>query len=123
MSPSQDVIELRLPWLLLNFKDPSTQQITGDVWEGGLDTSEKIDTIGIGAVTFASPSEKRTGPSGPALPADATIAQSLPVRCNGVLPEARFARFEWDTWQEPEYHERLKRSYYTLQSVFKEHQR
>ena len=123
VSPSQDVIELRLPWLLLNFKDPSTRQITGDVWEGGLDTSEKIDTIGIGAVTFASPSEKRTGPSGLALPADATIAQSLPVRCNGVLPEARFARFEWDTWQEPEYHERLKRSYYTLQSVFKEHQR
>ncbi len=40
-----NMIEMRIPWMLLNFKDPSTREIMGDIWEGGLTSSELIDSI------------------------------------------------------------------------------
>lgn len=45
---SGDVMEIRIPWLELNFRDPSSKEIEGDFWEIGDFSGKKIDGIFIG---------------------------------------------------------------------------
>ena len=45
-------IEVRLPWALFNIKDPSKKEIMGDMWKDGLESSEQIDNIRVGVVTY-----------------------------------------------------------------------
>ncbi len=42
------VMEIRIPWLLLNFRDPSTKEIEDDFWVKGDFEGRKIDGIWIG---------------------------------------------------------------------------
>ena len=43
-----DVFEIRIPWLLLNFRDPSKKEIEGDFWKDGGFSGTFADKIGIG---------------------------------------------------------------------------
>ena len=92
------ILEVRIPWLMLNFKDPSQKEIIGDFWsEEGITSSETIDSISAAIVVSDS-------------------QQQLTQR----VPAANWMTYTWEDWDEPIYFERLKKSYYILQNAFKE---
>jgi hypothetical protein len=94
------VLELRLPWLMLNVKDPSQKQVMGDVWSSdGINSTVTIDSIS--AAILVSDTKKE-------------LIQRLPST-NGD-----WIRYSWDNWDKPVYHERLKKSYDILKNSFKE---
>ncbi|CEO32774.1 hypothetical protein NE452_02220 [Paeniclostridium sordellii] len=82
-----DYVEVRIPWAILNFMDPSTKQIADDFYENFKTKPMKINDINVG-VTIKE-NEKVI-----------TRIKSTPYKLNG--------------WQVPKYHERLKKSYYIL---------
>ncbi|MCR4431164.1 MAG: hypothetical protein NUV45_09130 [Tepidanaerobacteraceae bacterium] len=85
-----DVVEIRIPWQLLNIMDPSTRMAMDDLHKEGIKPL-KIDGI---YVSFLSISD--------------AIKQA---------PE--YAFFTWKEWEAPGYHERLKKSYYIVKNGFK----
>ncbi|WP_394237035.1 hypothetical protein [Niallia oryzisoli] len=92
------VLELRLPWLLLNVKDPSQKEIMGNIWsEAGLNSSETIDSISAAVIV----TDKQQG-----------IQQRVPNT------ESTWLQYTWDNWNEPVYHERLKKGYDVMKKVF-----
>ncbi|MCM3161098.1 hypothetical protein [Metabacillus litoralis] len=92
-------LELRLPWLMINVKDPSQKEIMGDVWsEKGIASSEIIQSLFAKVVV--------------------TNKDQEPVQMVPSL-EGDWIQYSWDNWDEPTYHERLKKSYNYLQETFK----
>ncbi|SER44094.1 hypothetical protein SAMN04487944_104131 [Gracilibacillus ureilyticus] len=96
------VIEIRIPWLLLNFRDPSQREVTGDLYQDGLNSSVKVDQIHIGAIEQNE---------------EGKIVDSLPSLKNNRLDPLN--AYTWETWNEPQYEERLKQSYYIIKEAFK----
>lgn len=47
----ENCIEIRIPWLLLNFRDPSTKEIEDDFWKNGDFSGIYVDEIGLGVGT------------------------------------------------------------------------
>lgn len=88
---NDNYIELRIPWGLLNFKDPSTKSIIDNFYETFSFDSKKIDYINVGAT------RKNTNEEGSRLASK---------------------KFKLDSWVKPKYHERLKESYYMLKEEF-----
>lgn len=86
---SGDYIEVKLPWQLLNFSDPSKMEILDDYYAGNYGIKFiNINKMNIGIVTDSS------------------------NRC-------RLSSFELKGWgNKVTYHERLKSSYYILQSIW-----
>lgn len=82
------VIELRIPWLLFNVRDPGTKNIIADWNKTGLVTGQTIESF-----SFAVCSDQSAG--------------SVP-----------FGTYTWESWDLPTYHERLKKSYPIVQSMF-----
>lgn len=94
------IVELRLPWLMLNVKDPSQKQIIGNIWsKAGINSSETIESISTAIVVTNHHKE---------------IVQRVPEN-NG-----EWMHYTWETWGEPLYHERLKKSYYLLKETYQE---
>ncbi|OZS77606.1 hypothetical protein CF394_10375 [Tetzosporium hominis] len=93
----EEGVEIRIPWLLLQFRDPSRLEVIGDVFQDGVEASEVIESIGIGAIVETEDGEVVV------LPGE---SQELP-------------RYTWETWNIPTFQERLKPSYYILQDAFK----
>lgn len=87
-----NVIELKIPWTLLNFMDPSTKKVHNDYFEK-LDIEPlDINNINIG----------------------------LTIEDNYEKVRLKSKSYFWDEWAKPKYHERLKKSYYLLMDAFKE---
>jgi len=99
-----NVVELRIPWLLIQSKDPSQREFMGDLYKDGEKASVKVDNIYIGAL-FVDKEGK--------------VIQSLPEARNHVLPP--LTAYSWEKWETPKYQERLKQSYFILQKLFKEY--
>lgn len=99
-----NVVELRIPWLLIQSKDPSQREFMGDLYKDGEKASVKVDNIYIGAL-FVDKEGK--------------VIQSLPEAKNHVLPP--LTAYSWEKWETPKYQERLKQSYFILQKLFKEY--
>jgi len=99
-----NVVELRIPWLLIQSKDPSQREFMGDLYKDGEKASVKVDNIYIGAL-FVDKEGK--------------VIQSLPEAKNHVLPP--LTAYSWEKWETPKYQERLKQSYFILQKMFKEY--
>ncbi|HOV70011.1 MAG TPA: family 2 glycosyl transferase, partial [Clostridia bacterium] len=87
-----NVIELRIPWQLLNVMDPSTLRIMDDLY-----TMQSIVPTKTSGFHFGL-AKKRA--------ADEPVT----IKMNGV--------YIWDSWILPEYRERLKPSYKVLQEAF-----
>ncbi|WP_162989742.1 hypothetical protein [Natronorubrum halophilum] len=120
VTPEENTIEIRLPWLLLNFGDPSQREVLGDLWDSefsiGEFVGEIVEGISISAVTFEPDDENEATD----LESEPNITDSL-SRVRGE--ELRFdsdSQFTWKTWDEPAYDERLKQSYDILQDVYGE---
>ena len=86
---SEDYIEVKLPWQLLNFSDPSKMEILDDYYAGNYGIKFiNINKMNIGIMTESS------------------------NRCH-------LSSFELKGWgNKVTYHERLKNSYYLLQSYW-----
>jgi hypothetical protein len=82
------VIELRIPWLLFSVRDPGTKNIIADWNVTGAVTGRNVESF-----SFAVYSDKSMG----------------------TIP---FGTYEWDRWDLPTYHERLKKSYPIVQACF-----
>lgn len=89
---SSGVLEIRIPWQLINFMDPSQGQIIGSFGEG---QDTQLNPLHIDAVHVGG-----------------ALLGSIQVE---PLSLGSHALRSWDL---PNYHERLKRSYYTLRGVF-----
>jgi hypothetical protein len=94
MSMNQKVLEIRIPWQLLNVKDPSMREALGDLWKGGLESSTKIDNIMLKVLSV----------------------QNKELQDSEWLN--RHITFTWQNWEQPHYEERLKQSYYIMQEAF-----
>lgn len=112
VSPSNDAVELRIPWLLLNVADPSQRKRLGDLWVDGLDTYEPFDKIEIAAASY-TPTDTEGNAASIAGPTD--LLHAVP----GIEGEQlRTMAYTPPTWQAPEYTERLKRSAAHVRDVF-----
>ncbi|MCA1065117.1 hypothetical protein QTG56_08635 [Rossellomorea sp. AcN35-11] len=102
-STSENRYEIRIPWQLLNMKDPSLKEAMGDIWsEKGLASSTTVESIRIGLyekdgeTSFSYPKQKK----------------------DGSIDADQFYRYSLNGWDEPVTHERLKQSYYELKEAF-----
>lgn len=84
-------VEIRIPWLLLQAKDPSQKEFMGDFRAAGLSASVFIENISLQVVL---------------------MDESGQLDCSPIVS------YSWDTWEMPQYEERLKQSYYLVQSLY-----
>lgn len=92
------ILELRIPWALLNVSDPSSHQVLQN--DPASDGIESVTTSGFALSAFVVDGNN---------PGDRLVA-TLPAMRNGRLQFTR--RWRWPGWEMPQYRERLKRSYY-----------
>lgn len=86
---NENVIEIRIPWQLLNVMDPSSKSVMDDFYKvGGIQPLE-IQGINIGTYIYGVDNSSKID----------------------------LKRYEWAKWEVPTYHERLKSSYYILQDA------
>jgi len=89
---SDGIIEIKIPWQLLNISDPSTHMKLSDFYADEGINSEVIESMYIGVV----------------------------IEENGeVSYSMNMVETMWDSWSEPSYHMRLKPSYYIVKEAFK----
>ncbi|CAM3783170.1 hypothetical protein [Mesobacillus thioparans] len=100
ISNDNKTVEIRIPWQLLNVKDPSTKEILDDLYKTGLTGSKNIDRIGLAATWISSGEDVNY------MPADQSSID-------------RMFFYDWKGWEEPQYHERLKESYNIMKETFK----
>ncbi len=103
---TNDVVELRIPWILLNVADPSGKRRIATDPDAGLDTVS-FDEVSIGAATY-EPDTK-----GAAIKTDGET--NLAHGTEGETTAVKTFEYGWEPWDVPEYKPRLKRSYDVLQ--------
>lgn len=99
-----NTVELRIPWMLLGFTDPSSLQVMSYQDKGKQFVTET--TIGIRLLPWIA---QRQGQS------VAGLGQSKTVYSLSKLP-----RYAWPTWEKVGYIERKKQSYSILQKAYSE---
>ncbi|MDQ1147275.1 hypothetical protein QE429_004102 [Bacillus sp. SORGH_AS 510] len=102
ISSDNKTIEGRIPWQLLNFKDPSLREVMGDFWIHGLSESVESKGIRIAVVTT------KLG----------IARQSFPKRSNNQINQKDSYLYSWKPWDSPVYYERLKDSYRIMSDTF-----
>lgn len=100
----EGMIELRIPWLLIHARDPSQKEFIGDLYKDGIEASETVEEIYIGALFFNEEDE---------------LLESFPTMTGEKVGQMK--GYTWDNWEEPLSSERLKQSYYILQKLFSEY--
>ncbi|WP_195262473.1 MULTISPECIES: family 2 glycosyl transferase [unclassified Clostridium] len=89
-----DEIEIRIPWQLLNFYDPSKQKVAGDYCVEGLNPKPiRISKIYSGINV---------------------------KRGEELVYSSNLQSYSWKEWNTPSYHERLKPAYYSVQKMFED---
>lgn len=111
------VIEVRIPWNLLNVTDPSQRKVVDDDGTGGKKSKElhivTTSGIGIAAVAMGGTSDKDSRF------VDA-IPQALPAQHLGkdppwTVPSTGAIHYQWPTWDSPPpYHEYRKATFFVL---------
>lgn len=101
INESDGFIEIRLPWFLLNAKDPSQKEFMGDMYKDGIESSVFIDELYIGALYVNS---------------DGELIDSFPSLSNEKL--SKLKGYSWENWDEPQFEERLKQSYYIIKELY-----
>ena len=107
------MLELRIPWQLLNFRDPSKHEIIGDLWGKGLSASETIKEMKLAIVTY-----KPDGAGQPEGPGGLETTSVYPIANEGEIHSSDMYRYQWADWDMPQYHERLKKSYYIMKDLY-----
>lgn len=89
------IVEIALPWQLLNVMDPSTKQIIGDLYQ-----NEGVEAVGVENIYLG-----------------AALVKKGYTESSELMMEP----YSWESWELPTYHERLKPSYYLLKEAFLEY--
>jgi tetratricopeptide (TPR) repeat protein len=105
---SGNMIEVRLPWNLMNFTDPSSRAV---LWKEGDRSAIKTEGIKVVAATY-KPVKGRLYAE--ATGAGTNVTDHLPERL--VMP-GDVAVYSWKGWETPVYHTHLKDSYYQLKEA------
>lgn len=99
-----NILELRIPWLMLNFRDPSSKEIEDDFRTGGEFSGINIDCIWLGL--------SMSGING--------MDETAEIKISGTkMPEIEMHPYTWENWDQYPYFERLRKGYYILQEQFK----
>lgn len=101
ISPDKKTAEIRIPWQLLNMKDPGMKEIMGNLYEQGLTGSEKLEKMQIAAVTVSG----------------GEISSALPENETGKPVDS--ISFSWKEWEQPQFYERIKNSYEIMKEAFR----
>ncbi len=94
------VMEIRIPWMLLNFTDPSQRRVLQDP-EGAV--PGEFGTVTVDGIRILAAA--RDGPAWRQWPASGR--------------EADVALFTWDTWEEPRWRERVRPVYDAMREVYR----
>ncbi len=100
-------IELRLPWSLLLFTDPSSKRV---LWRDQDHAARKSE--GIHVLAFSYRPEKGRLSATPTGRKD-NLTDSLPE----TLRSGDIKKYDWEEWQVPTYHTYLKAGYATYQKI------
>ncbi|WP_212933436.1 hypothetical protein [Robertmurraya siralis] len=98
------VVEMRIPWLLLQAKDPSQKEFIGDLYADGVSASKFIKEIFAGVMMVDK---------------EGRVTDAFPSVEGQQLGEMK--GYSWENWDMPNYKERLKQSYYIVKEVFEKH--
>jgi hypothetical protein len=99
-----NIVELRIPWMLLGFTDPSSLQVMSYQDEGREFHTET--TKGIRLLPWIQ---------------QADGGNTLAANASGhPYPLSRLPKYSWEPWEEVRYHERKKQSYFAVQKAFQE---
>ncbi len=91
-------VEIRIPWQLLNVMDPSSKQQMDDFYETQSITPKAYESFSFGLGV------QKSGDT-----------SAMNINIDGS--------YDYDGWNTPTYHERLKPSYYTLQKYLKKYKK
>lgn len=97
----EGIIELRIPWLLIQAKDPSRKEFMGDFYKENGEALVFVKEINLGALFI----NDKGG-----------IDSSLPAIENGVLNQLK--SYTWENWDIPKTEERLKESFKIMKDTF-----
>jgi peptidoglycan/xylan/chitin deacetylase (PgdA/CDA1 family) len=92
---SEKVIEIRIPWHLLNVSDPSSRNVLDD--KEGTGDIESSETDGFHIYSYITDKKEEN-------------VKQIP----GSSPDF----YSWDKWNVPKYNSRFKKTYFTFQSLF-----
>ena len=103
-TPDRNMLELRIPWGLLHFSDPSRREVLGG-------PVARHVTPGIRIKAFSY--RPRSADDSQALSSDgANFVDALPVAAGEMTS------YSWPGWEQPEHASHLKAAYFTLQEEF-----
>ena len=100
------LLELRIPWDLLNVTDPSTRTLLSDTKTDGNFGTATAGDFHVGVLLY----DKGSRP---------TIAGALPAVENGTWPARLFTGWRWPAWTEPQSHARLKPVYDSIRTLWR----
>ncbi len=110
INPTKEMIEIRIPWLLLNFKDPSQREVMANIYaKYGGEIGEIIDGIHVGVLYVKRKNSQDE---------HYEVIDSLPKLQNGRMTKESMKMYTWEPWDKPLYEERLKQSYYIVKEAF-----
>jgi tetratricopeptide (TPR) repeat protein len=101
------LLELRIPWDLLNVTDPSSRTLLSDPR-----TSGTFGTVSAGAFRFGVEVYRKG--------ADSRVTGALPRLSSGVWSASSFQPWRWSGWTVPRSHARLKPVYDSLRLLWQE---
>lgn len=92
------VIELRIPWMMLGYTDPSSHTVWGYHYRPENITVQPYSTAKSPGLNI----------------------EALTVNGSGaIVNSSPLMDYTWDNWEVPSYHERYKKSYYIIQDYLK----
>jgi hypothetical protein len=97
------LLQIRIPWDLLNVTDPSTRTVLFDRATTGPFGTATAEEFHVGVVIY----RKRAG-----------VVGALPELKQGLWPAGGFVPWRWSGWTEPRYHSRLKPVYDSLRLLW-----
>jgi hypothetical protein len=103
------LLQIRIPWDLLNVTDPSTRTILFDRHTTGHYGTVTASEFHIGVVMYAKSPGR--GPK---------VVGTLPALKQGMWRAGDFAGWRWEGWKEPRWHGRLKPVYDSLRMLWRE---
>jgi hypothetical protein len=103
------LLQIRIPWDLLNVTDPSTRTLLFDRQTTGKYGTTTADDFHVGVVIYSKAAGSRS-----------KIVEALPSLAQGTWRQGDFAGWRWQGWIEPRWHSRLKPVYDSLRTLWRE---
>lgn len=99
------LLQLRIPWDLLNVTDPSSRTLLFDPRTKGKFGTVVAGDFHVGVLVYRKGKKAR-------------VSGALPELKAGAWPAAAFAGWAWSGWTEPTYHSRLKPVFDSLKALW-----